>query len=87
MDGHDLNDLNDFDDGNECIGLLPSVAHWPTLKEELSEIQKDTNQTAWVIAGMIDKGYSGKALPYLRAAESAYREAARNLHHAKGMLL
>ena len=84
MDGHDL---NDFDDDDECIGLLPSVAHWPTLKQELAEIHKETNHTAWVLASMIDKGYSGQALPYLRAAEAAYRDAARNLHHAKGMLL
>lgn len=70
-----------------AFGELPDTSHWPAIKHLTEKLYRLTNADAWTVASLIDDPrYLGAANARLKAAESALREAARELHMASGEL-
>lgn len=78
--------LDDFD-FDMTVGELPDVSHWPAIKHLIHATYMRANSDAWTIAGLVDDTrYMGAARGRIKAAESALREAVRELHMALGDL-
>lgn len=78
--------MSDFE-ADMAYGELPDTTHWPAIRHLLEKLHRVTNADAWAIAELIDDPrYMGPASARLRAAESALREASRELFMATGEL-
>ena len=78
--------MSDFDFEMQG-GDLPDTSHWPAIKHLLYKLYRQANSDAWVVASLVeDKRYMGPAAARIKAAESALREAARELFMATGEL-
>ena len=69
------------------LGEMPTKEHFPEIKEKVSVLYREVTKDSWKVAAIIDdQRYIGGARERLRAAESALREASRELFMALGEL-